>query len=79
MTYCERAGGEISVDELEDPLLSLGFASNRAQVEAMIAGVDKDGSGEIGFEEFLEIVTNTVGKPRPLLECPSINSHNIFR
>lgn len=55
--------GEISVDELEDPLTSMGLATSRRQVEDLIASVDEDGSGEIGFEEFLAIVTQGSNNP----------------
>jgi hypothetical protein len=48
--------GEISIAELEDPLIALGFASSQEQVAALIATVDDDGSGEIGFEEFLRML-----------------------
>ena len=49
-------GGEISVEELEDPLLSTGIAKSTAEVEQLIAAVDKDGTREIGFEEFLHVL-----------------------
>ena len=49
--------GEITVEELEDPLISMGLAKNRAQVEALIQKVDWDGSGNIGFAEFMDIIT----------------------
>eukprot|EP00618_Florenciella_parvula_P000961 CAMPEP_0119484414 /NCGR_PEP_ID=MMETSP1344-20130328/11438_1 /TAXON_ID=236787 /ORGANISM="Florenciella parvula, Strain CCMP2471" /LENGTH=553 /DNA_ID=CAMNT_0007518993 /DNA_START=217 /DNA_END=1879 /DNA_ORIENTATION=+ len=49
-------GGEISVEELEDPLLSTGIAKSTAEVEQLIAAVDKDGTREIGFDEFLHVL-----------------------
>ena len=49
--------GEISTDELEDPLLSIGAASNREEVIRMICEVDVDGSGSIEFAEFVAILT----------------------
>lgn len=37
------------------------------QVAALIATVDEDGTGEIGFEEFLQVVTRQEpGKENPL-------------
>eukprot|EP01029_Cantina_marsupialis_P025561 TRINITY_DN6773_c0_g2_i1.p1 TRINITY_DN6773_c0_g2~~TRINITY_DN6773_c0_g2_i1.p1 ORF type:complete len:521 (+),score=114.11 TRINITY_DN6773_c0_g2_i1:124-1563(+) len=48
--------GEISVDELLDPLISMGLARNRGDVENLIAKVDDDQSGEIGFEEFATLL-----------------------
>ena len=46
----------ISVDELEEPLIGLGLAQTREDVQEMIDAVDDDGSGEIEFEEFLQII-----------------------
>ena len=43
----------ISVDELEEPLIGLGLAQTREEVQLMIDAVDEDGSGEIEFDEFL--------------------------
>ena len=48
--------GCIGCKELEEPLIALGLAENRKQVEEMVKVVDIDGSGQIEFEEFLEIV-----------------------
>jgi hypothetical protein len=47
---------EISVGELVDPLLTVGLCRTRSEVAALVASVDDDGSGEIGFEEFLTII-----------------------
>jgi len=60
--------GEIDQDELEDPLTSLGLAFSRRDVEDLIASVDEDGTGEIGFEEFFEVVSRKTarGKENPL-------------
>jgi len=51
----DDGGGSIGVDEMEIPLVSLGIAGNREQVEDIILSVDDD--GEISFEEFLNILT----------------------
>lgn len=48
--------GSIGCKELEEPLIALGLAENRKQVEDMIRSVDSDESGQIEFEEFLVIV-----------------------
>ena len=48
--------GSIGCKELEEPLIALGLAENRQQVEEMIQSVDSDSSGQIEFGEFLEIV-----------------------
>ena len=44
------------MDELEDPFIALGIVENRDQVCKMIDEVDEDGSGQIEFKEFLEII-----------------------
>lgn len=41
----EDGGGSIGIDELETPLIGLGFADTREQVEEMVKDVDEDGSG----------------------------------
>lgn len=51
--------GAIGIEELEDPLIGLGFADNRRQVQEMIDLVDADGSGQIEFNEFLSILKNS--------------------
>lgn len=48
--------GAIGIEELEDPLIGLGFAETRQEVQDMIDSVDEDGSGQIEFEEFLGII-----------------------
>lgn len=46
----------IGVEELEDPLIALGFVSSREEVQKLIEMVDEDGTGEIEFDEFLLIM-----------------------
>jgi len=41
---------------LETPLMSLGIAESTEDVKKIIATVDKDGSGQIEFGEFLGII-----------------------
>lgn len=48
--------GEVGVDELEDPLVSVGLARSRGDVQKLIDGVDRDGSGEVTFGEFLHLM-----------------------
>lgn len=45
--------GAIGIEELEDPLISLGIAESRKDVSKIIASVDEDGTGAIEFAEFL--------------------------
>ena len=59
--------GEISIAELEGPLVSLGFARSREEVEQLIATVDDDGTGEIGFDEFLQMLESG-GADNPIIK-----------
>jgi len=52
-------GGSIGVDELVGPLIGLGFADSREEVEEIVREVDEDGSGMIEFDEFLLIIKNS--------------------
>lgn len=54
----DDGSGSIGLDELEDPLIGMGFAQNSKEVEQMIQEVDDDGSGQIEFPEFLAIIQN---------------------
>jgi len=49
-------GGTIGLDELENPLIGLGFADTREDVEKLIKSVDTDGNGDIDFGEFCAII-----------------------
>ena len=52
----EDKSGSITIDELEEPLIGLGLAENRFEVERMISKADIDASGYIDFDEFLLIL-----------------------
>lgn len=52
----EDGSGTIGVEELMEPMLALGLAENKEQVQQLFSQVDKDQSGEIEFNEFLAIV-----------------------
>ena len=60
-TLDEDEGGSIGLEELEKPLIGLGFAQTTDEVQAMIDSVDEDGSGQIEFDEFLSIINGTGG------------------
>jgi Ca2+-binding EF-hand superfamily protein len=49
---------------LEQPLIGLGFADTREEVDAMVSLVDEDGSGNIEFPEFLGIIKNSGGNEK---------------
>ena len=55
MQLDDDGSGSIGIGELEEPLIGLGFAERREDVEAMILAVDdpEDPNGCIEFEEFL--------------------------
>ena len=55
----ENGSGSVGIEELEDPLIGLGFADNRQEVLDMIEEVDEDKSGQIEFDEFLMIIKNS--------------------
>ena len=50
--------GVLGIEELDYIFISLGLAKNRAEVQKALAGVDKDGSGHIEFNEFCSIVSS---------------------
>lgn len=51
-------GGSICIDELKVPLIGLGLVDSLKEVKDVIERVDEDGSGEIEFNEFLDIIMN---------------------
>jgi len=52
----EDGSGSIGVNELVEPLISLGLAENIDEVKRIVDSVDDDGSGQIEFKEFLKII-----------------------
>lgn len=49
--------GTIDPKELKAAMQSLGFEAKNATIYQMIGDIDKDGSGAIEFEEFLDMMT----------------------
>ena len=49
--------GNIDPKELRAAMQSLGFEAKNQTIYQMIGDIDKDGSGEIDFEEFLDMMT----------------------
>ena len=41
---------------------ALGFEPKKEEIKKMIADIDKDGSGTIDFEEFLQMMTSKMGE-----------------
>ena len=59
--------GTIDARELKVAMRALGFQVKKAEVRKMISDIDKDDSGTIDFEEFLQMMTAK-------MVCPSILS-----
>lgn len=53
--------GTIDPNELTTAMKSLGFEAKNKTIYQMISDIDKDGKGEITFEEFLDVMTARIG------------------
>ena len=51
------ASGSIDAKELKAAMRALGFQVKKAEIRKMIADIDKDASGAIEFDEFIEMMT----------------------
>ena len=51
--------GEVSIDELENPMVSCGILSTHDEVEKCLLVWDKDDSRTISFEEFVDALRGT--------------------
>ena len=60
----DDGGGSIGVDEIKVPLIGLGLVDTIEDVEELVMLVDDDGSGNIEFPEFLDIVKNKNGNEK---------------
>ncbi|KAJ3126480.1 hypothetical protein HK098_007462 [Nowakowskiella sp. JEL0407] len=54
--------GTIDVKELKVAMRALGFEPKKDEIRKMIADVDKDGTGMIDFNDFLELMTSKMGE-----------------
>jgi len=52
--------GNIDLKELTIAMKALGCEPKPGEIEKMIADVDDDGGGEIGFDEFLKMMTHKI-------------------
>merc|ERR1711988_1554583 len=52
--------GNIDIKELTIAMKALGCEPKAGEIEKMIADVDDDGSGEIGYPEFLTMMTHKI-------------------
>ena len=57
----EDSSGSIGVEEISGPLIGLGLVASYEEVENLVKMVDEDGSMEIEFTEFLDIILNKNG------------------
>ncbi|TRY93982.1 hypothetical protein DNTS_021133 [Danionella cerebrum] len=51
------SSGKIDVKELKVAMRALGFEPKKEEIKKMIADIDKDGLGVIGFNDFLSMMT----------------------
>ncbi|TYZ59245.1 hypothetical protein PybrP1_007886 [[Pythium] brassicae (nom. inval.)] len=49
--------GKISVEELEDPMLSIGIVTDPAEIKEIVDKLDKDANALIDFQEFVDFLT----------------------
>lgn len=49
--------GTIDPKELKEAMQTLGFEAKNQTIYQMISDIDKDGTGDINFEEFLDLMT----------------------
>merc|ERR1712118_559809 len=66
--------GNIDVKELTIAMKALGCEPKPGEIEKMIGDVDDDGSGEIGFPEFLQMMTQKI-----LMKDPKDDMLKAFR
>lgn len=55
--FDREASGKIDTKELKIAIRALGFEPKKEEIKKMIAEVDKDGSGKISFEDFLNLMS----------------------
>ncbi len=53
--------GMIDAKELKVAMRALGFEPKKEEIRQMISDIDKDGSGTIDYDEFLEMMTVKMG------------------
>ena len=54
--------GTIDPKELRVAMQSLGFETKNQTIYQMIQDIDKDGDGDVDFDEFLDLMTRWVGE-----------------
>merc|ERR1712100_1012906 len=66
------SSGAVSVQELIDAMVSLGIDQKNEAVFSMIKEIDTDGSGELEFNEFLEMMTARLSDKTPRSEIERV-------
>ena len=69
-------GGSLSVDELEDPLVSVGLAKGRAEVIRLINAHDTSGTGELNWRSFVNMLTVNHNHNHNQIERNTNSLHN---
>ncbi|XP_057305377.1 uncharacterized protein LOC130642305 [Hydractinia symbiolongicarpus] len=57
--FDSNGGGTIDAEELDEALKSADIHLSTEEIADVLTSMDKDGNGEIDFEEFLQLMTNT--------------------
>merc|ERR1712086_725708 len=66
------ASGAVSVNELVEAMQSLGLEQKNEAVFNMIKEIDTDGSGELEFQEFLEMMTARLTNKTPRVDIERV-------
>ena len=61
-------GGTIDTDELTNAFVSLGITDTKEEVEALVREIDTDGSGEIEFSEFSQVIDTLLSQRDSIAE-----------
>ena len=70
--FDKDGGGTISASELGTVMRTLGQNPSELEVETMIREVDKDGNGEIDFEEFCKLMVRQMEQNEPAEELVEV-------
>ena len=63
----DDGSGEIDIQELENPLISMGIAESREDVIKIIESVTEEGEREINFTDFLSIINQSKNNEHSVL------------
>eukprot|EP01083_Nonionella_stella_P013486 37946_1 len=53
-------GGSISKEELQQLMATVGIHTTQAEIDQIVAEIDKNNDGEIQFEEFVAVMSHKV-------------------